>query len=374
MNKIAPQQHRETFMNESSPYSDKTSSPIKEDEKGLHEDSQTISFLRFPLIIGVVFLHTDLRVSCPDVRHLTVFGEFMALFNDFICGISVPLFFFISGYLFYKNWGEGAYPQKIKRRIKTIFVPYVLWILIYFIIVLVLQLLKPGFNLLLHKQISDFSLTDFLYIFWDIRQVTGLATDQAAPLVGQFWFLQCLMVMVILSPAIRLLVRRGGIITLLILFIAYATDPLPGAWFTINGLSFSKLTRNKTLPFLLLALLFYMLNRHVLPHETDCVYAIANIFLLSGILSLTKRMVSKGSWHIHAFLAGSSFFIFAIHRFFTALLTNGARLGWFPTDTSFAAMATYLLGTLAVVVCSLAVYLLMHRLFPKITSPLTGGR
>lgn len=357
--------------------------------QGFQTDSRAISFLRFPLMVGVVFIHSDLRNQCPDMSQLTVYGEFMALFNDFICGICVPLFFFISGYLFYKNWEKGAYGQKLRRRVRTVLTPYVLWNAICLAIIFALQTLRPGFNLLLHKQISDFSPTDFLYIFWDIRQVTGLPTDQAASLVGQFWFLQCLMVMIVLAPVIRFLVRRGGLFTLLVMFLAYAFDPLPpipgikmeaffyfslGAWLTTNRLSFSELTRSKTLPFLLPFLFLYLLNRYVLPYEADGIYATANIFLLTGILAFTTKMVLREKWRTSTFLAGSSFFVFAVHRFFTALLTNGVRLGYLPTDTSLVAMATYLLGALAVVACCLAVYYPMNRFLPRLTALLTGGR
>ena len=68
--------------------------------------------------------------------------------------------------------------------------------------IFILQQIKPNINLLLHKQIADFRIQDFILIFWNIREVTGCQTDQVGPLVGQFWFIQCLLVYTLLAPII----------------------------------------------------------------------------------------------------------------------------------------------------------------------------
>ena len=43
---------------------------------------------------------------------------------------AMPMFFFISGYLFFGNvekWNWQTYQQKIKRRGKTLLIPYIIW-------------------------------------------------------------------------------------------------------------------------------------------------------------------------------------------------------------------------------------------------------
>ena len=69
--------------------------------------SQTINFLRFPLIIGVVLIHSHVlkavyggtnileKVSMPYYIGVSYF------ISNVLSNIAVPLFFLISGYLFF---------------------------------------------------------------------------------------------------------------------------------------------------------------------------------------------------------------------------------------------------------------------------------
>lgn len=69
--------------------------------------SRTIAFLRFPLIVGVVLIHSKMSdvviggVKMANVTDYPVFEKFMHLFSEIFPAIAVPLFFFISGFLFF---------------------------------------------------------------------------------------------------------------------------------------------------------------------------------------------------------------------------------------------------------------------------------
>ena len=69
--------------------------------------SKTIDFLRFPLIVGVVFIHTDFsNIVIGGVKQISfvnfpVFARIFFLFSKVIFEVCVPLFFFISGFLFF---------------------------------------------------------------------------------------------------------------------------------------------------------------------------------------------------------------------------------------------------------------------------------
>lgn len=97
-------------------------------------DSSVISVLRFPLIVGVVCIHSGM-------------GAFLQYLLGGICGkLSVPIFLLISGYLFFR---EGSYEltkelwiSKLKKRIFSLLVPYLLWNFIGYII----YAIKVGFS------------------------------------------------------------------------------------------------------------------------------------------------------------------------------------------------------------------------------------
>lgn len=103
--------------------------------------SLTIDFLRFPLIVGVVFIHnyivkTELHgVPLSTLLNEWTIGLFYA-FSQVVSRVCVPLFFFISGLLFFKgaNFSWNIYVHKIRRRISTLLVPYLIWNLIGFLL------------------------------------------------------------------------------------------------------------------------------------------------------------------------------------------------------------------------------------------------
>lgn len=118
--------------------------------------SQTISILRFPLCVVIVMIHSNIALYNASANQFTS----IHILSNYIIGD------------------------------------------ICFIMIFILQQIKPNINLLLHKQIADFRIQDFILIFWNIREVTGCQTDQVGPLVGQFWFIQCLLVYTLLAPII----------------------------------------------------------------------------------------------------------------------------------------------------------------------------
>ena len=358
-------------------------------------DSRLIQWLRFPLMVGVVFIHTDLRVVRPDLNGLPLFSETMGLFVDFVCGAAVPLFFFISGYLFQMGYARRTYVQHLRHRLRTLILPYVLWIVLCIAIVAACQMLVPGFRLLLHKAIAECSATDFLWMFWDVSRATGINTDQHGPLVGQFWFLQCLMVLTLLMPLLRWLVRRLCVITLAVPFIVYAWGLLPhypgihaGALFYYT-LGIAIATHRPHLALWLrqwgwtalpIFLILYIAKHHLLPQLPDALWAVETLLMVMAELWLAERWVSRrhaGNGQLPssvAWLAASSFFLFASLRSFPAVLTNLARSGHLPLSSSTIALLSYLLGSAVIVVVCLACYALMRRCLPQTTRILTGGR
>ena len=106
--------------------------------------SKTISYLRFPLIVGVVFIHNKMAeinvqgdiVSYDDWPWLTYTMDF---FSSVLPTIAVPLFFFISGFLFfYKvDFDKNVYIKKLKSRYHTLVIPYLIWNFVGFLILLI---------------------------------------------------------------------------------------------------------------------------------------------------------------------------------------------------------------------------------------------
>lgn len=85
----------------------------------------------------IVYLHFIMSVLVILIHSINNDTKFEKLFSmEFGIGqFAVPLFFVISGFLFFKNVKSiSDVKQKINRRIYSLLVPYLLWNLIYFII------------------------------------------------------------------------------------------------------------------------------------------------------------------------------------------------------------------------------------------------
>ena len=119
--------------------------------------SRVVSFLRFPLIVAVIGIHCNLLVKHPELETKSVFYFLVYITMKLVC-IAVPLFFFISGFLFFKEGylDSDLYLKKLKSRVHTVLIPYLLWNIIYFVILGVMQLIKPDTLVILHKHIADF--------------------------------------------------------------------------------------------------------------------------------------------------------------------------------------------------------------------------
>ena len=241
----------------------------------------------------------------------------------------------------------------------------------------------PGFLLLLHKHIYELTLSDFFYLFWDINEVTHLPEDQHGPIVGQFWFLQCLMILILLSPFIYLANKKIKYCFPIILGCIYAFSLLPeypgihwnaffyyslGACFSINSVSLKTFV-NRYSRFAYPMLLFFT----ILSFFYYKVLIINSFILLMIIFHIAYKITERG-YYIPSIIVSSSFFIFAVHRYFTAIMTNIAKLCIIPTDTELAASSYYIIGSLLVIVICITLYVFMNHYLPKTTSILTGSR
>ena len=104
--------------------------------------SQTINFLRFPLIICVVSIHTVFIVP-GNLRGYEVFKYILGCFT----GLAVPMFFIISSFLFFydmKEFDTQKWCVKLKKRIRTLLMPYLFWNLCYLLFMLIVQLSFPN--------------------------------------------------------------------------------------------------------------------------------------------------------------------------------------------------------------------------------------
>lgn len=102
--------------------------------------SKTISLLRFPLALMVVFIHSFGEsassyevASWTNINGMDVYNIFRIFFSHVVSHPAVPVFFMISGFLFFykiESYNWRMYFSKLRKRFRTVFIPYLIWNLI----------------------------------------------------------------------------------------------------------------------------------------------------------------------------------------------------------------------------------------------------
>ncbi|MDE7455588.1 MAG: acyltransferase [Prevotella sp.] len=375
--------------------------------------SKTISYLRFPLTVGVVFIHFNLAyclnihgvirgLGNPDWFFLIVY-----IISVLLPRIGVPLFFIISGFLFFyrKDFDKSVYTQKLKTRVRTLLIPFVLWNIIA--IVWQLKRFLPGASLfyrpVVEVQLSFVRIINTFLCNVDNRGIFIGPPSPApvmgfCPINGPLWYVRELMVMAVLSPIIYWLLKKAGrwfvIVMGLVWFFSSVILPrgnyayiymgmLPAPLFFFSlGAFYSIFKENIVLSFrkLKYASLIYIpiAIADICTRGLTCNEYIGKAGILVGIVAavvLVSYLLEFGKVKVSARLANSSFFVFAFHRIFMEDVGRFAfTMLHIPENNPYAMLALYFAVPIFTILVCLALYVLLKRYAPKVCSLLTGGR
>lgn len=174
--------------------------------------SRTFSALKWVLALPVVANHffriTDLEINgnLLPLESYPGLATFMALFSSFLTNYSVPVYFFMSGYLlsFNKNQRLKPYFSKFCHRVVRLLTPLVVWSFLAMLITLGLMLIhnsKNGSPIEMPPFYVDgsFSLTKFLI---SLLGLNGFP-DYNVPL----WYLRDLTIAIAAIPLVHFILK-----------------------------------------------------------------------------------------------------------------------------------------------------------------------
>lgn len=209
--------------------------------------SKTIAWLRFALVMMVllVHVHPDANPNFLGMGHLAEGNPAQAAYTIgvsalfVVCNVSVPLFFFISGFLFFTEagaWTWGTWRGKLKRRVCTLLVPYVAYNLLSAANGYLMQAIDPAFTVAWDNP----SAWPFIGEFWNsttacagMTNVFGFSMQLYYPADVPLWFVRDLVVMVLLSPVLYYLLMHAACVYLPLVAVLYVC----GAGATFPGIS-----------------------------------------------------------------------------------------------------------------------------------------
>ena len=392
----------------------------------LNLDSITCRDLRFPMTILVVFLHIpkfpalESRIDYSYIEGGLYIYTIIRNIVGWLGSIAVPIFFVISGYYFYNHsWNLKTYLSKLKKRFYTLFIPYILWIIIAILFLAIFIVC----GIILHGRswsiIIDFFADNFtVSSFYDSKKVEtdvnlnwlGDMRPTYFPWLQPMWFVRDLMMMVIISPILHFVIYHFKWWTLSIMALSYISGieiPLCGfssvaifffslgAFLRIHILYITDFFFNKNLryftfiiSFILLPILLYYgntsLSYYLQPIFTICMsITMFNLITDMEIVSIRcdcnnhKKKILRFILSCFKKFSNATFFIYASHAVWGLWASGTIIQKVFPAyvlnDNSYALPFIYILYAIMTVFICYITFLLLKRI-PFIYNILTGGR
>ena len=345
--------------------------------------NRAVAVARLIFLMAVVLRHS--RFTPLDGAEAETLGaELVNFITVQLTLLGVPGFFFISGGLFFKNL-QGNIRPKLKRRVFSLLIPYLIWNCVGLGIVLLKKYVFaaqfPEF------QGVTFSFVNVLKGFWSMDLIGG---PTGYPYEGVMWFVRNLIVVTLVAvPIYRLFgVNKWMLLALAIAlpFIRFFDYGLISSFFYFyaGGVLFRYFDKAKTLPktahigYAALAGLTAWLIWCFALEFGYAYYPVECIFMLAGILGvlcaaslLTSRY--ETSFAPTSIWLRSAFFVYVVHGFCIGVPKWCVR-----TFVQPDAWYVYLLALAAVFLVTwygcMAVFAVSNRLLPRLTNILSGNR
>lgn len=365
-----------------------------------------LDLLRFPLSIIVVIVHTfsfeEIVVQGfkYNVADYSLFCDAHHFVDAFIRGISVPIYFFISGYVFFVSikWGLNVYKQKIKNRLKTLLIPYIIWNALAVFLVIFKQL--PIFQSFLSYDCTalNLSLKAILNCFWmydgglNPHPVQGLIDGQYEPINIPLWYLRDLMMIVITTPLIYIIVKRLRVYSVYLLFIGYIISIVFslhiskiicgfsffswGAYFSLFNIDmmeiFKKYFKFSIVMYIICGII-YLLFYEKIPIMANLIIVIKSIFALLASFNIAAYLLQNTSLRVSTFLASSSFFIYVSHYIIIGRLRKVLFILLKP-ENGTEILIIYILTVAITVLALLSIFFLLKRFCPTVLKIIAGRK
>lgn len=356
-----------------------------------HYLSDKLRVISLLCIILIILLHSynfDLFGSIA-VRD-TFFSSVVLIQNFFYQGvtrIAVPLLFCISGYLFFLKMDgtNTAFLEKFRKRLKSVFIPYLAWSMCGLLLYAVLQALpqyKPFFK---NQLIINYTTMDFLRALF------------INPIPYQLWFLQDLLLLIIASPVIYIVIRNTGLLTIIGLLIVWAIlYPFKiwlirsesvfffcsGAYLAIFKSNLLVIPRRQHFYRVFILLWSVILSATIVlislkPNTDILLLMLYKLNILTGMvavwISYDQLLKTKDCPPRYILtLSSFSFFLYAIHEPFLSIVKKS--LFHITGVTAHSALLNFFLAPLLTLVFGIVSGYSLKKVTPGIYYFLTGGR
>lgn len=369
--------------------------------------TQALDLLRFPLAVVVLSVHVfsaqGLSFGGENINFesFPVFIELNNIINAFLRSQSVPIYYFISGYVFFlglQKWNNEKYKNKLKNRVNSLLIPYIIWNS-FFIIQLIFTIYSPFGKYL--AQTSEFnpSLQNFISCFWmydgNLAGVsnTMYEANKLLPINVPLWFIRDLIIMVLCAPLLHWLIKRLKHAPVLVLAAIWLLNqygvkmpfyfPYAAAFFFTWGgymsisnrdmiAEFGKYSKISAILYIVLGVT-YILAVHKFPEALKTIKSLNIIVGLVFAYDLAVFLIKKGICKGNKFLSSASFFIYIAHALICGKILKLIFITVSPTN-DFSLIAVYISAIIASILLLLFVFWFMKRYTPTLLKVIAGRK
>jgi surface polysaccharide O-acyltransferase-like enzyme len=344
--------------------------------------SEKIKMLSALCIILVVYGHAGFYLH--DIEGMTFMVYTQRMITDMIARCTVPLFFIISGYLFFYKVPAGIHSifEKIKKRLKTLLIPYIIGNVFFVVFYAVMESL-PGTGQFMNDSVFPLFKKDWVTILVSVFYDMGNGMPQAF----QLWFLRDLIILVLLSPLWYLLFKHLKWFWIpVVFFLSYFSIkyiPLQSLfWFSLGGslvnVDISKKCKKQTVTFLLLLFLIFCLAQLFYPALSVWKYITIPVILL-GITSIwfmyDTVVPPSFSLRTHTWLAKICAFTFFIYLFHEPSLNIVKKtILYILGKNEIGYIVCYFISPWIFIAVAVFIGIRMKKYIPKLYRIAVGGR
>lgn len=351
--------------------------------------SDKLKIISFISILLVVFIHSYNLTVNFNSGNIDIGNSYNVFLQEYIsqgiATVAVPLFFCISGYLFFLNFNgtTSAFLLKFRKRIKSLLLPYLIWSLWGLLFYFILQLFPQSQNFFTKKLIVDYSLNEFANTIF------------ISPIPYQLWFLRDLIMLVLFSPAIFWLIKKTRILLIIFLlamwfnlldlnFYIFGTESLLfftlGAYLALYQKSFllKKIHLKNYWILLILWFTIVFIKTSLLNSEYTFLYILAG--KISVIIGISTIWISYDNLMKNKLIPNTkilnlsiySFFIFVFHEPFLTFFKKG--MFYISGTSDLMVLINYFTSPLVIITLSIIVGFILSKVTPRFYHFITGGR
>lgn len=345
--------------------------------------SDKLRVLSLVSIILVLYIHSGFHAD--EIEGMVMNDRVQEFVSGMIGRCAVPLFYMISGYLFFLKVPDGmtSIYGKMRKRVGTLVVPYIIGCM-FFVGFGVLMAVLPGVS----KYMNSSVMPLFSKPIGEILRSIFYDADNGAPCAFQLWFLRDLILIVATSPLWHLCLKhlKWGFVAVVFVLTYFDVPHVPFYslfWFVLGGqLTKAKIEMGGVSGRIKVAIfgLFLIISIVQLLSPDMLEWNLLRIpIIMLGIIGIwglydafveNKFCLSNHKWL--GIACQFTFFIYLFHeptlnivRKLIVVVLGKNELGY---------LASYLISPWIFSVCAVFAGLLFRKYLPRVYNVCTGGR